>query len=147
MITITSNRMRRIASGAFVAAATAVVALGAPAVGHADPGPGPTMGCETVHWGIFGNDRRQICDGPQQPDGTWQRTRRIYTPATNEPLRCHNDGTNDDDGNIVGGGSLKCTGGYPVPETILNRLSYPVAPNTVLHDEPGWLPPFTDNIM
>lgn len=86
----TSNRIRRVAGGAVLAAATALVALGAPAVSHADPGPtaGLGMGCETIHWGAFGMDRRKVCDGPQQPDGTWQRTRTIWTPAFYSPSYC-----------------------------------------------------------
>lgn len=139
--------MRRVASGAGLAAATALIALGSPAVVNADPSPGPTTGCETVHWGIFGSDRRQICDGPQQPDGTWQRTRTMYTPARNEPLRCHDDGLTGSDGQLLGDGSFTCTGGYPVPQTTQNQQSYVVAPNTVLPDEPGWLPPYTNNIF
>ncbi len=47
------------------------------------------MGCETVHWGFFGSDRRQICDGAKQADGTWQRTRTVYTPSYVKPLSCN----------------------------------------------------------
>jgi hypothetical protein len=145
--TATTNRIRRVAGGTVLAAATALIGLGFPAAGHADPGPGPNMGCETIHWGLFGNDRRQICDGPQQPDGTWQRTRTIFTPASNQPLSCRPLGYTVVDGRIVGDGSGTCSGGVPVPQTTRAQESYVVAPNTVLPDEPGWLPPYTNNIL
>lgn len=145
MKTTTSNRMRRVAGGAVLAAATALITLGAPAVSHADTVPG--MGCETVHWGIFGSDRRQICDGPKQADGTWQRTRTVFTPATVLPLQCHSLDMTGSYGQTIGDSGVTCTGGYPVPQTTQTQESYVVTPDTVLPDEPGWLPPGTDNIL
>ncbi|MEU0493955.1 hypothetical protein [Mycobacterium sp. NPDC006124] len=144
--TTTSYLVRRVASGAVLVAATALVSLGVPAVSHADAVPG--MGCETVHWGFFGGDRRQICDGPQQADGSWQRTRTVYTPAKVLPLRCNTYGdVTSSYGQMIGNPSISCTGGYPVPQTTLNQESYVVTPATVLPDEPGWLSPGTDNIL
>ena len=144
----TSNRIRRVASGAALAAATALIALGAPAVSHADPGPtaGPSMGCETIHWGAFGMDRRKVCDGPQQPDGTWQRTRTIWTPAFYSPSYCVRSSYSDA-GDGLSDNHIDDCGGHWTPESTSNQESYPVAPNTVLPDEPGWLPPYTYNIL
>ena len=132
MNTITSSWMRRVAAGAVLAAAPALIALGAPAASHAETQPG--MGCETIHWGFLGSDRRKICDGPMQKDGSWQRTRTVFSPAYFKPFRC--------DSAVF----LTCSGGYPVPTSIQSQESYPVTPDTVLPDEPGWLPPGTDNI-
>ena len=142
----TSNRTRRAAHGAVLAATAALIALGAPAVSHADPGltPGPAMGCETVHWGAFGMERRKVCDGPQQPDGTWQRTRTIWTPAFHSSSSCL-DHYETDSG--LSENTIYSCNGYWTPESVDNQETYPVAPNTVLPDEPGWLPPYTDNIL
>lgn len=147
--TTTSSPMSRVARGAVLAAATAVIGLGVPTVGHADPGPapGPGMGCETIHWGMFGDDRRRICDGPTQPDGSWQRTRTVYTPASNPPLQCFNSDMTGSDGQAIGPHNFHCSGGYPVPESVSAHETYPVSPGTVLPDEPGWLPPYTDNVL
>ena len=144
----TSNRTRRVAHGAVLAAASALIALGAPAVGHADPGltPGPAMGCETVHWGAFGMERRKVCDGPQQPDGTWQRTRTIWTPAFYSSKPCLQSSYSDAGDGLSDSRIVDCDGHW-TPESVDNQETYPVAPNTVLPDEPGWLPPYTDNIL
>jgi hypothetical protein len=144
--TTASNRMRRVARGVVLAAATALIGLGAPAVGHADPGPaaGPGMGCETIQWGAFGSARRKVCDGPQQPDGTWQRTRTIWLPAYYATSTCLRNVDSDDD---TSERRLVDCGGHWVPESISDQETYPVAPDTVLPDEPGWLPPYTDNIL
>jgi hypothetical protein len=187
MNTNTSSWTRRIAAGAVLAAAPALIALGVPAASHADTNPG--MGCETIHWGFLGSDRRQICDGPKQADGTWQRTRTIFTPAYVKPFSCTSSpdwslghfspapgpspdpdpSPEPDVGSDSGfsslasrssdtgfsslssrssfSSSLRCTGGYPVPQSTQSQESYVVAPNTVLPDEPGWLPPGTNNIL
>jgi hypothetical protein len=146
MNTTASSRVRRVASGAVLAAACALIALGAPAVGHADPGltPGPEMGCETIHWGAFGMDRRKVCDGPQQPDGTWQRTRTIWTPASYSSSSCLDH--YDTDSGLSENTIYSCNGHW-TPESVDDQETYPVTPGTVLPDEPGWLPPYTDNIL
>jgi hypothetical protein len=135
MTITTSRRARHLAGGVVLSAAAALIAVGAPAVGHADPGPsaGPEMGCEVIHWGLFGADRRKICDGPKQSDGTWQRIRTVYNPSHNVPLSCLSDGD--------------CFGGYTTSDILENQQSYPVAPDTVLPDEPGWLSPYTYNVL
>lgn len=138
MTIFTSDVTRRIAAGAVLAIAPAFIALGTAASSQAQTAPSPGMGCETVHWGFFGSDRRQICDGAKQADGTWQRTRTVFTPSYVKPLSCNLNSW---------GTSVSCTGGYPVPETTQAQESYVVAPDTVLPDEPGWLAPGTDNVL
>ncbi|ANU79774.1 hypothetical protein BI023_gp36 [Mycobacterium phage Sneeze] len=98
--------------------------LAAPA--KADP-----PGCLTQFWLIpFKSNTRTICDGPIQPDGSWQRAREFWSPAYTAPAR------------------TSCSGGYRYsncthyPEQFVPRKSlgvdvYPVRPETVLHDEPG----------
>jgi hypothetical protein len=143
-----SQRTTRAVGGAVLTAAAALLAVAAPAVGHADATISTATGCETVHWGFLGGDRRQICDGPQQPDGTWQRTRTIYTPASFQPFRCTSQYLTSSYGSDPGDAkSVTCTGGYPVPQTARAQESYVVAPTTVLPDEPGWLAPGTNNIF
>lgn len=136
MTTKNSHRMRRLAGGVVLsAAAVASIAVGAPADGHADPGPaaGPTMGCEVVHWGAFWYDRRKICDGPKQADGSWQRIRTTYNAEHTDPYSCLSSGD--------------CIGGRYNPDTIYGQEAYPVTDATVLPDEPGWLPPYTYNVL
>jgi len=137
MTTFTSRMTRRIAVGAVLAAAPALLAVGTAAASQAQVVPNPGVGCETVHWGFLGSDRRQICDGPKQADGSWQRTRTVYTPSHAVPLSCSSSSW----------GLLTCSGGNVVPETTRTQESYPVTAETVLPDEPGWLPPGTDDIF
>ena len=110
-------------------------ALAAPA--HAQP-----QGCEDVAHPQLLNwiQRRAICDGPRYADGHWDRVRVIYTPAhtTSGSSYC---------------GSYSCSFSLPqsYDETVQERRAYPVsdapgAENAPLPDEPGWLPPGTDNI-
>jgi hypothetical protein len=197
MNTITSSLMRRVAAGAVLAAAPALIALGTATTSQAQTAPSPGMGCETIHWGFLGSDRRQICDGPKQADGSWQRTRTIFTPAYVKPLSCDsspnwpfgqfspapgpspNPGPSPDpdpspepdvssasfssfssfsshtsnagfstlSSRSIASSSLRCFGGYPVPQSTQSQETYVVAPDTVLPDEPGWLPPGTNNIL
>ncbi|MCV7423531.1 hypothetical protein H7K45_23525 [Mycobacterium yunnanensis] len=137
MATFTSRVTRRIGLGAVVAVAPVLVAVGTAAASQAQGAPSPGMGCETVHWGFLGGDRREVCDGAKQADGSWQRTRTVFTPSHYQPLNCLSGGS----------GNLTCFGGYLVPETTQTQESYPVTADTVLPDEPGWLPPGTDNIL
>jgi hypothetical protein len=96
-------------------------------IGQANAVPG--VGCETIHWGFLGMQRRTICDGPRNPDGSWNRLRIIWTPAHYVPVSCTR---------------YSCWGGYPVDESLQAKENYPVTDGTVLPDEPGWLPPGTD---
>lgn len=91
------------------------------------------LGCETIHWGFLGFQRRTVCDGPINPaDGGWTRARVIWTPA-----------------GYVSGSSYcyrysgYCTynPGYYREESVQAQESYYVLPSNVLPDEPGWLPP------
>lgn len=103
------------------------------------------MGCEDIGHPNLLNwiQRRAICDGPRYADGHWDRTRVIYTPAhtTNASSSCYG-----------GAYSSSCTF-YPAQSydlSIQERTTYPVsdapgAENAPLPDEPGWLPPGTDN--
>ena len=109
--------------------------VGNVATARADYDPG----CETVGWGInlFGNwnQRRTICDGPRNADGTWLRARGIWTPAYYRPSRSYC-------------GSYSCTyteGGY-VPETMQAKETYITSDSTLPPNEPGWLPPGTEII-
>ncbi|QGJ90094.1 membrane protein [Mycobacterium phage Indlulamithi] len=96
---------------------------------------GYDFGCETIHWGFLGSQRRIICDGPKRPDGSWERGRVILTPAHYVPRSCY-----------FGTYSSSCSGGYQVDTTVQARESYIVFDSNVLPDEPGWLPPGTDTL-
>ncbi|WP_186246630.1 CDGP domain-containing protein [Mycobacterium kubicae] len=108
------------------AAALAVSTLAAPTAGALP------RGCESVPWGFFGTQTRQICDGPIRPDGSWTRERIIGVPAhyVNASSSCSS-----------GSYSSHCTyypGGW-VGDRIQSDETYPVTPDTVLPDEPGHL--------
>ncbi|MCV7226099.1 hypothetical protein H7J73_08645 [Mycolicibacterium komossense] len=95
----------------------------------ADP---PGMKCVDQFWLIpFQSNRRTICDGPIQPDGSWNRIREFYSPAYRVPVRTSCYGTY----------SFSCTttGGYVQPMTSQGIEPYVVTPETVLADEPGHL--------
>jgi hypothetical protein len=87
------------------------------------------MGCERIRWGFLGYQRRDICDGPRRPDGSWERTRMIFTPAgyVSAYSSC---------------GYYSCSyhPGYYREETVQGFERYIVFPSNVLPDEPGWLP-------
>lgn len=102
----------------------AAIALAAPS--SADPG------CQTVMWGFLGSQRRTICDGPVQPDGSWLRARVITTPAHQTSTSCYSYGS----GSFV---NMNCTPGMFIPEQVNDKQLYPVTPDTVLPDEPGYL--------
>ncbi|QEA10806.1 hypothetical protein [Mycobacterium phage Weirdo19] len=87
----------------------------------------PGVGCQEVLWGFFASQRRTICDGPLLSDGSWMRTRTIWSPRRWVPLRC----------NLYSG---YCSGGY-WQEPSGTQEVYPVRPETVLPDEPGHLLP------
>ena len=91
-------------------------------------------GCESVPWGFLGSQTRSICDGPLHADGSWIRYRMVWVPAHEVPIR-------------TSCSTYSCTtsGGYYVNEQIISKEKYPVRPETVLPNEPGWLPPrYTD---
>ena len=121
---------KKLIAGAIGAAAVAAVSL-APVAQAVPLG----IGCETIHWGLFGYQRRTVCDGPIRPDGSWERGRVVWVPAHYVPFSC-----------FSGTYSSSCSGGYSVDTSIVAQEKYVVFPSNVLPDEPGWLPPGTDTI-
>lgn len=63
---------------AAVVSITAALMLGA-ATAHADEPVPP--GCQADRVGVFGTQFRTICDAPKAPDGSWQRTTKIFSPG------------------------------------------------------------------
>jgi hypothetical protein len=126
-----TNVLRRITAGALLAGAITVTAGGFAPTSHAEFGvPGPNMGnCQTDRWGFLGSQRRMLCDGPIQSDGSWSRQRTIWRPAYFTPQSC----------TYSRSWSSSCSGGYFVNEQLISSETYPVRPETVLHDEPGHL--------
>jgi len=108
---------------ALAAAAAGAVLAGTGTLYAARTEAEPGAGCQTVLWGFLGSQRRTICDGPLLPDGSWTRTRTIWSPERWIPRQC---------------GHLSCWGGY-WQESSGSRETYPVTPATVLSDEPGHL--------
>ena len=120
--------MRFTFAAASVVAAAAAIACAPQA--NADINPG----CESVPWGFLGSQTRSICDGPMMADGSWTRFRMIWIPAHQVPIR-------------TSCSTYSCTtsGGYYQPDQFFSKEKYPVRAETVLPDEPGWLPPtYTD---
>lgn len=91
----------------------------------ADPG----IGCETIRWGFLGSQLRTICDGPRNADGSWNRARRIWTPAGYVPFRTY-----------CSSYSCSSSGGYYRAESTQQFELYLVFDSNVLPDEPAWLP-------
>ena len=119
-----------------VATAASVIALGTTAIGYAAHSNADTgLGCETIRWGLFGSQRRTVCDTPRRADGSWTRARVVWTPAHYVPRSCY-----------YGTYSASCSGGYSVGESLQAKETYPVNDGNVLPDEPGWLPTGTDVI-
>lgn len=85
----------------------------------------PGVGCETIRWGFLGTQRRTVCDTPRRPDGSWTRAREVWVPAGWVPGYCSR---------------YSCTSGYYNAGGTVAYEEYPVTDDTVLPDEPGWLP-------
>lgn len=67
---------------------------------------------------------RMICDGDRKADGSWLRVRGFFDDRYYVPFTCSR---------------YSCSGGYWVDELeVIER--YPVTDDTVLPDEPGWIP-------
>lgn len=116
-----------------LAAATLVAAFGTLAAPPAQADY--DKGCELIHWGLFGGDRRMICDGPKAADGSWERKRMYFTPPY------HRNASSTCSG---GRYSSSCTyfEAADIPlEVHGTPEAYPVRDDNVLPDEPGWLPP------
>jgi hypothetical protein len=128
--------------GVLLAVGIAATALGLAAASHADDAapdvPSPALGnanCKTEGWGFLGSQRRTLCDGPIQGDGSWSRERTFWVPAHEVSSLCTS----------YGGSSSTfmrystCSGGYFVPQHVVSSEIYPVRPDSVLSDEPGHL--------
>jgi hypothetical protein len=118
---------RLIISGLAALALIGIPVSGAPGA-QADSG----YGCESIRWGFLGSQWRTICDGPRRPDGSWERDRRIWTPAGYVPRSTY-----------CGTYSCSSSGGYYREESTTGYERYVVFDSNVLPDEPGWLPPGT----
>lgn len=125
------RRARRL-TRAIVAAAVVVLVLALGTLWAAQRAEAmPADQCVDQFWLVpFQANRRTICDGPIQPDGSWVRLREFYTPAHDVPLRTYC---------TSGSYSSSCTtsGGYWQPRTSLGIEAYRVTADTVLADEPG----------
>jgi hypothetical protein len=122
-----SGLLRRTMAGVLLGIAITTTAVGfAAAPAHAD------AGCKIERWGFLGSQLRTLCDGPVSSDGSWSRHRIIVVPAHYSTPIC-----------TSGGGSYSsythCSGGYLIRERLVSDDTYPVRPETVLHDEPGHL--------
>ena len=96
-------------------------------------------GCESVAWGPFGTQKRQLCDGILSVDGSWMRQRIVAIPA----------GYRDGSSQCYGGGLLmgvsvgwqNCTtraaGLYP--QVTFENITYRVYPDSIPAGEPGYL--------
>lgn len=123
----------------------AVAVLGAALVGLGVAAPAAAspdgMGCDTVGHASLLNwiQKRTVCDGPRYADGHWDRTRVIWTPAHTTSASSY-----------CGTYSCSYTPAASYDLSIQERTTYPVsdapgAEDQPLPDEPGWLPPGTDN--
>jgi hypothetical protein len=121
--------MKRLITAGLAALAVAGLAPVAPANAAYD------YGCERVDWGFLFSGYRTICDGPMRPDGSWERTRREWTPAGYMPVSCY------------GRYYISCSGGYYYDESTQRLDTYIVFDHNVLPNEPGWLPPGTVRIL
>lgn len=88
----------------------------------------PGVGCETIRWGLFGMQRRTVCDTPRRADGSWTREREVWVPAGWVPGYCS------------GSYWVSCSQGYYQERGTVAYETYVVTDATVLSDEPGWLP-------
>ena len=112
------SRSSALTLAAVTAAATVIFA----------PSASAKPGCESLPWGFLGSQVRTLCDGPMLADGSWFRARVIWVPAHQVPFTCNYSRY-----------SSSCTGGYFVDESVVSAEKYPVRPETVLPDEPGYL--------
>jgi hypothetical protein len=135
--------LRRNVAGALLAVAFASTGIGLAATAYADDGapapgpdapaaaPAPAANCKTDVWGPLGLWRRTLCDSPIAHDGSWSRTRTIWSPAHYTSGTCY--GGSDDWRSAI------CDSGRFVEQREISNDTYPVRPETVLPDEPGHL--------
>lgn len=118
------KRTARAIVGALSAAV--LVGTGVGWAARADAAPG--VGCETIRWGLFGSQRRTVCDTPRRADGSWTREREVWVPAGWVSGYCS------------GSYWVSCSQGYYRERGTVAYEAYVVTDATVLQDEPGWLP-------
>lgn len=112
----------RLAVSVALGAGIAAPVLAAPPA-HAVP---VGEGCVSDFWMWRGirSAERMICDGERAADGSWERRRGFFDPEYYVPFSCSR---------------YSCSGGYWVPELEVIDV-YRVTDDTVLPDEPGWIP-------
>lgn len=120
---------RRTARRILAATAAATVLAGTGIANIATADAAPSVGCESIRWGFLGSQIRTICDGPKRADGSWDRERRIWTPAGYVPRSTY-----------CGTYSCSSSGGYYRQESTQGYERYVVFDHNVLPDEPAWLP-------
>lgn len=108
-----------------------VLALAVGAVVLAPEAKALPPNCQAEPWGFLGSQRRVMCDSEIRPDGSWMRSRTIWTPGHQIPTHTSCYGTY----------SVSCDtwGGGWVDDAINSDDTYRVTPDTVLPDEPGHL--------
>lgn len=111
-----------------LAAVAAGAVLAGTGLAWAGDATADSPGCESIRWGFLGSQYRTICDGPQRADGSWDRVRRIWTPAGYVPRSTY-----------CGTYSCSSSGGYYRQESTQGFERYVVFPHNVLPDEPGHL--------
>lgn len=115
---------------AVLAAGCAVAAM---LLASPDADAAPTdNGCMTTGRPILLNwiQKRTICDGPRRPDGSWERTRAIWTPAHTTNGYCSGSYS-----------YVSCSPARSYDESVQEFERYVVFDWNVLPDEPAWLPP------
>ena len=106
------------------AAGAVALAIGMAVTSTPIPASAIPANCVQQPWMIFLRmTTRTICDGPLYADGSWLRRRLFYAPESYVPITCSR---------------YSCTGGYWLNE-YTDFEEYPVHPDTVLPDEPGWI--------
>lgn len=115
-----------------ILATAAGIVLSGSGIGYAAQAQALPPNCEDIPWGIFGSQRRQICDTPIRPDGSWTRFRTIGVPAhiARPSSSCY--------GGLYYSNCTYDPGGF-VPQVTIEDTSYVVFPDNVVFGEPGHL--------
>ena len=88
------------------------------------------MGCRDHRVGLPGpHPEAHHLRHPRRPDGSWERTRAIWTPAGYVPRSTY-----------CGSYSCSSSGGYYRDESVQGYERYIVLDDNVVPGEPGWLP-------
>lgn len=102
--------------------------LGGTGIGHIAHANADPVGCESIRWGFLGSQYRTICDSPRRADGSWERERRIWTPAGYVPRSTY-----------CGTYPCSSSGGYYRQESTQGYERYVVFDHNVVQGEPGHL--------